>query len=101
MIHKNDLVIVSAGKDKGKEGKVLQVFPRLQRLVVENVNIATKNLRGRSRKEKGQKITYPAPLDLSNVWLKCKLCQRGVRAGSKILTDGSKVRVCKKCGEQI
>ena len=100
-IKKDDTVVITAGKDKGKEGKVLQTFPALSRVVVDGMNIATKNLKAKSEHDKGQKVTYPAPFDMSNVMLKCGKCSRAVRVGSKTLEDGTKVRVCKKCAEQL
>lgn len=96
-----DNVRVSAGKDKGKQGKVLQVFPSLDRVVVEGVNVRTRHLRGnRAAGGKGQKIAFPAPLHASNVMLVGKAGTG--RVGYKFLDkDGarSKVRVLRSKGK--
>jgi len=100
-IKTNDKVKVIAGKDRGKEGKVVQVFKKENRLVVEGVNIMKKHLRPRSRNEKkGQVIELAAPFFASNVLLICPKCAKVTRVGYKI--DGEKKnRICKKCGEII
>jgi len=106
-IKKNDNVKILAVKDKGKSGKVLQVFPELNRVSVEGVNLLIKHLRARRQGEKGQRIEFPAPLTISNVALICPKCGRTTRVGHTRLTSteekvkGSKVRVCKKCQANI
>lgn len=104
-IKRGDTVQVSAGKDKGKSGKVIQVFPKLNKLVVEGLNIAYKHVRGRNRGEGGQKLEYSSPLSATNVMLVCPKCQKPTRVGYQIHTnpDGkkTKARACKKCGEAI
>lgn len=106
-IKKNDMVKILAGKDKGKSGKVLQVFPELKRVSVEGANLLIKHLRARRQGEKGQRIEFPAPLTISNVALICPKCGRPTRVGHKRLAGsddkakGSKVRVCKKCQANI
>jgi large subunit ribosomal protein L24 len=100
-IKTGDLVRVIAGKDTGKTGKVLQAFPRYLRVSVEGVNIMVKNLRPRTRNEKGQKVEYPAPLHISNVQVVCPKCAKPTRIGHKILEDKKKARICKKCKEII
>ncbi len=97
-IRKNDTVVVIAGKDKGKIGKVLQVFPRKGRAIVEGVNLVKKHMKP-SPRSSGGIIEKPAPIHVSNLMLYCTKCKRGVKVAKKILEDGSKVRVCKKCGE--
>jgi len=100
-IKKGDTVVVIAGKDKGKKGKVLSVFPKKERLIVENINMATKHVRPTRQIQQGGIIHQEAPIHISNVMLLCKKCNKPTRIGMKMLDDGTKVRVCKKCGEDI
>ncbi len=103
-IKKGDNVKVMTGKDKGKTGKVIQVFPALNKIVVEGVNIAFKHVRTRKQGEKGQKIEFASPLSAANAMIVCPKCAKPSRFGSKELsTDGKKrkVRVCRKCKETV
>ena len=94
------MVKVIAGKDKGKTGKVVQVFKDLNKIVVEKLNKRYKNLRPRKEGEKGQRIEFDAPLDASNVMLVCKKCGQTTKVGYKVSGD-KKYRICKKCKETI
>ncbi|MFA6106862.1 MAG: 50S ribosomal protein L24 [Patescibacteria group bacterium] len=100
-IKKGDKVKILAGKDKGKTGKVLQVFPVRERASVEGVNLLIKHLRPRKQGETGQRIEFPAPLNVSNLMVVCPKCGKPARTGHKIsvLPDGkkNKFRICKKC----
>lgn len=104
-IKKNDKVKILAGKDKGKIGKVLQVIPSEKRASVEGLNLLIKHLRPRKNGEKGQRIEFPAFLNVANLALVCPKCGRPTRVGAKITkTEGGKnkkFRVCKKCQEII
>jgi len=106
-IKKGDKIKVLSGKDRGKSGKVLQVFPADCRASVEGINILIKHLRSNRKGEKGQRIEFPAPLDLSNLALVCPKCGRATRVGFKLAEKENskgrkeKFRVCKKCGEVI
>lgn len=100
-IRKGDKVIVLAGKDKGKSGKVLKVFPLKRRVVVEGVNILKKHVRRRSEAEPGGMREVPSALDISNVALVCPHCDKGVRFSVKIADDKSKTRICVKCQRAI
>lgn len=100
-IKKNDMVTVMAGKDIGKTGKVLRVFPEMGKVVVEKINLIKRHTKQKSQSEQGGIIEKEAPFHISNVLFFCRKCQRGVRVGVKMLSDGKKVRVCKKCGEMI
>jgi len=103
-IKKGDNVKVMTGKDKGKTGKVIQVFPDLNKIVVEGVNIAHKHIRTRKQGEKGQKLEFAAPLAAANVMMVCPKCAKPSRFGTKeLLTEGKKrkVRVCRKCKETV
>jgi large subunit ribosomal protein L24 len=98
-IKQGDKIAVIAGKDKGKTGKVLQVFVEMNKASVEGVNIRTKHLKQRKQGEKGQKIQFPAALSLSNLMLLCPKCGKQTKVGYKILDNKKKVRTCKKCQE--
>ncbi len=100
-IKKSDKVKIIAGKDRGKEGKVLEVFPEKKKIVVEGLNLAVKHMRPRRQGEKGQRIQFPMPLNSSNVMLICNKCGKLTRVGYKILENKKKVRMCKKCKEVI
>jgi len=100
-IKRGDKVVVLAGKDKGKTGKVLRVFPQKMRAIVEGVNLVKKHLRRRSENEPGGIKEIPAPIHLSNLALFCPHCNRGVRFEVKILEDKTKIRICKRCKKQI
>ncbi|MFH1088833.1 MAG: 50S ribosomal protein L24 [Candidatus Uhrbacteria bacterium] len=93
-IKTGDTVRIIAGKDKGKQGKILQVFPKLNRVVVEGLNLAIRHLRSRRKNEAGQKITFPAPVQLSNVQLVSSKSGGIGRVGWKLIEkDGKKTSV--------
>jgi len=100
-IRKDDKVIILSGKDKGKKGKVLKAIPRDGRVIVENVNIVKKHQRPKKQGEKGQRIEVASPIDVSKVMLICPKCGKNTRVGYKVLENKEKVRVCKKCGQEI
>jgi large subunit ribosomal protein L24 len=100
-VKKGDNVMVIAGKDKGKKGKVLRVVPSTGRVVVEGVNMIKKHQRPNQKVMQGGIIDKEAPLALSNVQVICSKCGDPVRTGKKELEDGKMVRVCAKCGEVL
>lgn len=100
-IRTGDRVKVIAGKEKGKTGKVIQVFPSENRVVIEGVNIVNKHVRGRRGAEKGQKLSFPGPLNASNAMLVCGKCGKTTRPAKRRIENGSTIRVCKHCGEAI
>lgn len=100
-VKKGDTVLVLAGKDKGKKGKVLRVIPDKQRVVVEGVNKITRHVRPNRTNPQGGINKMEAPLAASNVMLICGKCKRPTRGQAKILGSGEKVRICKKCGEEL
>lgn len=103
-IKKGDKVKILSGKDSGKTGKIIQVFPERNRVVVEGRNILIKHVRPRRQNEKGQKIEFPAAISDSNVQLVCPKCNKPARIGYKVLTAEKrkrKVRMCRKCKELI
>lgn len=100
-IKKGDSVIIIAGKDKGKTGKITRVFPGLDKVVVEGLNLRYKNMRPRKQGEKGQKIEFSAPLSISNVMLVDSRTGRPTRTGYKTLASGEKIRIAQKSKEAI
>ncbi len=98
-IKKNDNVQVIQGKDAGKKGKVLRAMPKINKIVVEGLNLAVKHVRPRREGEKGQRVKMAMPLDVSNVMLICPGCKKKIRVGYKILNDGNKERFCRKCND--
>lgn len=100
-IRTKDTVKVITGKDVGKTGKVIQVFPKERKVVVEGVNKLTKHMRPRNKGEKGQRIEFSAPLPVSNVQLVCPSCSKQTRVAKKQIEGGKHVRVCKKCKQTI
>lgn len=100
-IKKGDTVIVIAGKNKGKKGKVIKVFPCDDKVLVEGINMVKKNMRPSQKSPQGGIISREMPLDVSNVLLFCGRCSRGASFRIKFLKDDSKIRVCLRCGEKI
>lgn len=89
-----------AGKDRGKTGKVLRVFPSEGKVIVEGLNMIKKHNRPRREGEKGQRVEVPRRIDISNVSLICPKCGKGTRVGFKV-SKKDKMRICKKCGGEI
>jgi large subunit ribosomal protein L24 len=100
-VKKDDLVMIIAGKDKGKSGKVLRVFPDNGRVLVENLNLIKRHTRPSRTNNEGGIIEKEAPIAISNVQLLCQGCNKPVRTGIRVLEDGSKSRYCKKCNEIV
>jgi large subunit ribosomal protein L24 len=100
-IKKDDFVRIIAGKDRGKQGRVLRVFPQEGRLTVERLNMIKRHTRPTQQMQQGGIIEREGKLHLSNVMLVCTRCDRGVRVGHRQLEDGKKVRVCRRCGEVL
>jgi len=99
-IHKNDQVLITSGKDKGKKGKVLNVFSQASKIIVEGVNMRKKNSKPKKSGEKGQLISVPAAFSVANAALLCPKCSKPAKVGYKIL-DKKKYRVCKKCHSEF
>ncbi len=100
-LKKGDFVIVIAGRDKGKTGKILQVFPKQQRVLVEGVNMHVRHMRPNPQKGiQGGRVEKELSIHISNVMYFCTNCGTGVRLGYKFLEDGTKIRICKKCGKE-
>ena len=94
-----DNVKVIAGKDKGKTANVLEVSPSDNKVLVEGVNMITKHQKAKSQTQPGGIIKQEAPVYACKVMHVCPKCKKPTRIGYKLLENGSKVRVCKKCGE--
>ncbi len=100
-IKKDDLVVVLSGKDKGKQGKVLTVLPSESKVIVEGVNVVTKHKKPTSQTDQGGIVKKEAPIYACKVQRVCPKCNKPTRPAHKLLADGKKVRVCKKCGAEI
>jgi len=100
-IRKNDTVIVTAGKDKGKTGKVRFAYPKEERVMVEGINFIKRHTKARGAVRQAGIIQLEAPIPVSNVMLLCSRCNRPTRVGFRSLEDGRKVRVCNRCSEVI
>lgn len=97
-LKKGDVVIVTKGKDKGKTGKILIIYPESNRIIVEKVNFVKEFIRpDRSRNIQGGIMEKEAPLSAANVMIYCTDCGQGVRIRKKTLEDGSRIRICQKC----
>jgi large subunit ribosomal protein L24 len=97
-IRRNDNVVVLAGKDAGKRGRVLKVLPEKNRLIVEGVNLIKRHTKPNPGKNiKGGVVQREASLNASNVQLVCPECGAQARVGHQVLADGRKVRICRKC----
>ena len=100
-VRRGDTVGVITGRERGKRGKVLRVLTGKGRVLVEHVNMIKKHQRPTQKLRQGGIIEREGPLALSNVLVVCARCDKPSRTGVKILADGRKVRVCKRCGESI
>jgi large subunit ribosomal protein L24 len=99
-IKKNDQVKILSGKDRGKVGKVLRVFPQDSKVIVEGMNLMKKHTRPKKQGEKGQRVSVPAPINVSNLMLVCPKCSKPSRTGFKV-TEKTKFRVCKRCKSEV
>ncbi len=100
-LKKNDNVLVIAGKDKGKKGKIRQVISDENRVLVEGVNFIKKHARPAKQARQAGIIERESPLDVSNVMYMCEKCRKPSRLGYRVLDDGKKVRYCKSCDEVV
>jgi large subunit ribosomal protein L24 len=100
-IKKNDTVMIVAGKDKGKSGKVLRVIPKREGAIVEKLNMVKRHMKPNQMNRQGGILEKEAPIDISNLMVICTKCTDPTRVGYRILEDDRKVRYCKKCKEVI
>jgi large subunit ribosomal protein L24 len=99
-VKKNDTVMVIAGKDRAKSGKVISILPKKDGVIVEGINVVKRHTKPRGQ-EAGGIVEKEAPLHISNVMLYCGKCQKAVRTRITVLEDGKKARCCVKCGESF
>ncbi|OHA56806.1 MAG: 50S ribosomal protein L24 [Candidatus Vogelbacteria bacterium GWA1_51_14] len=106
-IKKGDKVGLIAGKDRGKSGKVLRVLREENRVIVEGLNLRSRRIKPRRSGEKGQTVSKPNPVHISNVMIWCDKCNRGVRLGTKVTLPAGrqgatkKERICRRCGKAV
>jgi len=98
-VKKGDTILVISGKDRWKKSKILQVFPKENRVMVEGVNLRKKHRKPKKSGEKGQIIKLPGSISISNVKLICSKCGKPTRIGYKVI-ENKKYRICKKCGQE-
>jgi large subunit ribosomal protein L24 len=100
-IKKNDMVMVVTGRDRGKTGKVLRVLPDEGRVLIERLNMVKRHSKPRGAASPGGIVEKEAPLDISNVMYFCERCNAPVRVGAKFAADGTRTRICRRCGEAL
>lgn len=100
-IRKNDSVMVIAGKERGKTGKVLRVFPDKEAVIIERVNVVKRHTKPRGPQQPGGIVEKEATVNASNIMIMCDKCNAPVRIGRKILGDGKKIRICRRCSEAL
>lgn len=100
-IRKGDTVVIIAGRDRGKRGKVRRALPNEDRVIVEGLNMIKRHSRARKATRQAGIIELEAPLRVSNAMLICQKCGNPARVGFHFLDDGKKVRICNSCGEVI
>ncbi len=98
-LKKGDTVLIMSGKDRGKKGKIFQVFPKENRILVEGINLKKKHQKPRKSGEKGQIVSIPGPVAASAAKLICSKCGKPTRVGYHILKE-NKTRICKKCNQE-
>ncbi|MBZ1348261.1 MAG: 50S ribosomal protein L24 [Candidatus Nealsonbacteria bacterium] len=99
-IRKGDTVLIISGKDRGKQGKIIQVLRKNNQVLVEGVNLRKKHQKPKKQGQKGQIILKPGSISISNVKIICRKCGKPVKVGYKI-EEKKKYRICKKCREEI
>ena len=100
-IRKNDTVMVIAGKERGKTGKVLRIIGEKNRVVIERLNMVKRHQKSRGVQSPGGVVEKEASIELSNVMIMCERCNAPARIGGRRLEDGTGVRACRRCGEVI
>ena len=100
-IRREDTVLVTKGKDRGRTGEVRKVIPKKSRLIVTGVNMVKRHMKPRGQQNPGGIIDREAPIQLSNVALICDSCQEPVRVGFRMAGEGRKVRFCKRCDANL
>lgn len=97
LVHRNDLVKIISGDDRGKTGKVLRVLRQDNKLIVEGINFVWKHLRKSQQHPRGARIRKEAPVSISSVMVVCQSCDKPTRIAMRVLPSGEKIRACKRC----
>ncbi len=100
-VKRNDQVMVISGKDRGKKGKLLAVFGPRATATVEGLNLVKKHLKRSQANPQGAILSKESPIPLDRLLPVCPRCNRGVRVGFKVLPDGTKSRICRRCEESF
>ena len=100
-IRKNDSVIVIGGRERGKTGKVLRVVPDKDAVIIERLNMVKRHTKPRGPQQPGGIVEKEAAIHASNIMILCDKCNAPVRVGHKILADGQKIRICRRCNEAL
>ena len=100
-IRKNDNVMVIAGRERGKTGKVLRVLPDKDRVIIERMNLVKRHSKPRGPQQPGGMVEKEAPIHASNIMIMCDKCNAPVRVGRRVLNDGTKIRICRRCNEAL
>jgi large subunit ribosomal protein L24 len=98
-VHREDTVLVLAGRDRGKKGRVIRLFPKDEKALVEKVNMVKRHTRPNQQMPQGGIMEKEAPIHISNLQVVCTKCGKATRITHKVLASGQKTRICKKCGE--
>ncbi len=98
-VHREDTVLILTGKDRGKKGRVIRLFTKTEKALVEKINMVKRHTRPTQQMPQGGILEKEAPVAVSNLQVVCGKCQKPTRVAHKVLANGNKVRACKKCGE--
>ncbi len=98
-VHREDMVLVRTGKDRGKKGRVIRLFPKTETALVEKINLVKRHTRPNQQLPQGGILEKESPIHISNLQVVCTKCAKATRIAHKTLANGQKVRSCKKCGE--
>ena len=100
-VKKDDTVLILSGDDRGKTGKVLAVSPKEGKVIVEGLNMVKKHVKPRKMGDQGGIVEAESAIYASKVQIVCPACKKATRVAHKVLEDGTKVRICKHCGEEL
>ncbi len=98
-VHREDTVIILAGKDRGKKGRVIRLFTKTEKALVEKINMVKRHTRPSQELPQGGIVQKESPIHISNLQVICAKCNKATRISHKLLASGQKTRICKKCGE--
>ena len=98
-VHREDTVLILGGKDRGKKGRVIRLFPKVEKALVEKINMVKRHTRPTQQLPQGGILEKESPIHISNLQVVCGKCGKATRIAHKVLASGQKSRACKKCGE--